>query len=339
MDIHVFIASGAIVPMILGMIFAFSDGYRDSSTIVATVVSTRALTPNVAFSLCALFEFCGALFIGSAVASTIGRGIFAQELQAAPSDVLLVLTAALIAAIAWGILSWWRAWPTSNSHAIMAGLAGAGWARWGASHIQNKLIMLVVVILIASPIIGFIFSICITGLLRWVGSWFTVRIKPVVEGFHVFSCLSVACAHGSNDGQLAMGVLLPAMGLVPIQGVPISLRLMVAAALSFGVLLGGRRILKKLGMKFYRIRDAQGLGAQFTSAATILACGVTGFPASTTQVIAGSIVGAGVAKNPRMVRWPVVKEIMMSWLITFPAVAALSFLVCKSLKVGLRWGL
>jgi PiT family inorganic phosphate transporter len=124
-----------------------------------------------------------------------------------------------------------------------------------------------------------------------------------------------------------------------MHGMTISLRFMVAFALSMGVLLGGRRILKKLGMKFYRIRDAQGLSAELTSAGTVLACSMTGFPASTTQVIAGSIIGAGVAKNPRMVRWPVVREIMTSWLITFPSVSVLSFLLGESLKWGWQFGL
>jgi len=239
MNHHVLITSGAFVPVALAMFFLFSNGFRDSSTIVATIVSTRILTPNIAFLLCSLFEFIGALFLGSAVATTIGRGLFAQELQAARADVFLVLTVALGAAIGWGILSWWRVWPTSNSHALLGGLTGSGWALWGLHHIHNKLVALVVFILIASPFFGFFISIFVTGILRWIGGWFTVRVKPVAEVFHVLSCLCVASAHGSNDGQLIMGVLLPVIACVPTAEFPVPLRMMVASALSAGVLLGG----------------------------------------------------------------------------------------------------
>ena len=158
------------------------------------------------------------------------------------------------------------------------------------------------------------------------------------KALHILGCLTVSAAHGSNDGQIGAALVASAMaGTAGIAAghAPGSVRLSVAAALTGGVLLGGRRILRKLGMKFYRIREIQGVGAQLAASVTILSCLASGFPASTTQVVSGSIVGAGVAKNARSVRWLIVREIVASWLITVPATALLSATIARML---VQWG-
>lgn len=315
----------------LAFAFSFSNGYRDSSSIVATVVSTRTLTPNSAFMLSALFEFGGALFIGSAVASTIGSRIAEGAWRPTQHDILLTSMVALATAGLWGFVSWWRAWPTSNGHALLGGLTGAGLAAWGPEHIQNKPVLIIGAVLIVSPLLGFSLSFLMTRLFRWCGAWLTTRAKPLLDGLHVLSCLFVSSAHGSNDGQLVMGVLLPVVvvGSSAATTVPFSLRFGVALALATGVLLGGRRILKKLGMNFYRIHNMQGLSAELTTASTVLACSLSGFPASTTQVIAGSIMGSAAAENARRARWSIAQEIALSWVVTFPVVALVSYLSTK----------
>lgn len=316
----------------LALVFVFSNGYRDSSTIVATVVSTRTLTPQRAFAWCALFEFLGALFIGTAVAVTMGKGLFEPVMNGNKTQLLLVVSAALTAAILWGAVSWWQVWPTSNSQALFGGLVGASVAEWGPHYFQNFTVAKVLLILILSPILGFLIALIITKVIRKWGAWMTPRVQPIIEKLHVLSCLTVALAHGSNDGQIAMAVILLAYGtLAESVSIPFGVRLAVALALSLGVLFGGRRLLKKLGMQFYRLRLMQGLGSQLSSAATVLACSMSGFPASTTQVITGSIAGAGVAKNASGVRWGIAGGIVMSWLITLPVVALLGFLI--------NWGL
>ncbi len=320
-----FVHGAPLLLLILGFLFAFSNGFRDSSSIVATVVSTRTLAPNAAFSLCAAFEFVGALLIGSAVASTVRNRIFSMAMPPTQQEVVLTSIAALCAAGVWGFISWWRAWPTSNGHALLGGLTGAGSAAWGVQHIQNKTVFFIGFILLASPVIGFLVSYGVTSVLRWLGGWFTKKAKPITDGMHILSCMAVSCAHGSNDGQLVIGVLLPVLGGVAGAAIPFSLRFAVALALSLGVLFGGRRILKKLGMKFYRIQDTQGLSVDMTTAGTVMACAVAGFPASTTQVIAGSLMGAAVAKNARRARWQVAQEVATSWLVTFPMAALLAY--------------
>ncbi len=311
--------------MVLGIAFAFSNGYRDSSSLVATVVSTRTLGPNAAFSLCALFELLGALFVGTAVASTIGQNFFNGNSESMTNSAMPIAMAALSSSVLWGVLSWWRAMPTSNSHALMGGLTGAGWAAWGAHQMQSKAVILILFVFVAGPFIGFLLSWAITLSLRWVGGWLTKRARPMAQAMHVLACLSVACAHGSNNSQLALGALLPLLGSMAVPTMPFSVRLIVAVALSAGVLFGGRRLLKRLGMQFYRIRDPQGVGAEFATAGTMFACSITGFPASTTQVIVGSIMGAAAAKDMRQVRWPIAKVVALSWLVTFPAAIALSY--------------
>lgn len=327
------------IPVGLALAFGFSNGFRDSSTIVATVVSTGSLSPTAAFALCGVFEFLGALFVGHAIAATMMSAISGPAGLPPPAQLSMILTAALAAALAWGTFSWWRAWPTSNGQALVGGLVGAGWiVREGAAPLDPTL-GIVFAVLVASPMLGFAISSAVTRALRHAGEWMTPRVRPHARAAHVLGCLAVSTAHGSNDGQMIVALVALAMAgtadVTPGEAVPLALRLSVAAALTAGVLFGGRRILRKLGMKFYRIRDVQGVGAQISAAGTILACGALGFPASTTQVMSGSIVGAGVAKNPRSVRWLLVREIVLSWVVTLPVTAVLAGLVAKIL---MRWG-
>lgn len=336
MNLHVFLTSGAWLPVCLGLLFTFARGFQDSSTNVATVVSTRTLSPGYAFALCALFEFCGAMFLGSSVAVTVAHGLFGDVVSRGNGDILAVLSVAFFSALAWGLISWWRALPTSNTHALLGGLVGASCAMWGTRYLQNKMVFVIFAVLVASPLIGFSLSILITSLLKWTGGWFTTRMKPMAQGLHVLACLLVSSARGSIDTQLIFGVLLPVFGVAQMWAYrdPLDthnatlVRFLVALAISLGVLVGGNRILKSLSVKFYRIREMQGLGAEMTSAGTILLCALGGFPASTTQVIAGSIIGAGVAKNPRAIRWYVAQEMVLSWVLAFPTVAILAYGLC-----------
>lgn len=316
----------------LALLYAFNNGFRSAATVAATIVSTRVLTPTVAFALCAVAEFVGAFLLGAAVASTMSKTVLVDGLVVNEHDLVRMLCVGLGVAFIWARICWWRGWPTSNGQALLAGLVGAALAIWGPASVRLRLAGLVFVILIISPILGFLLSIVITGALRWIGEHLTTRVRMFADGCHVLSCLCVAAAHGSNEGQLAVGVLLPLMNIFGIH--PISVRFSVAAALSVGVLIGGQRMLKKLSLKFYQIRDPQGLGAELTSASTIFACGIFGFPASTTQVVAGSIIGAGVAHNPRRVKWDFAEEMVLSWVITFPVVCLAAFLIGETLHMG-----
>lgn len=332
---------GPAIVIGLALLFAFSNGFRDSSTIVATVISTRALGPTKTFLFSALFEFLGALLFGSAVALTLGRELMDPSHVKSYQEMSLILSSALVSALIWGIVGWWRGWPISNNHALIGGLVGASWAIWGTIPLKSHTLSAVLAVLIASPFLGFGISIGLTKMARWLGGWMTPHVLPAVRFLHVLSCLMVSFAHGSNDGQMVMGLVLLANGLMPfwighestsLHGLPFLLRLSVAFSIGLGVLVGGRRMVRKIGMKFYRIRALEGVSSQLSSIGTIFTCALTGFPSSTTQVIAGSIVGAGVAKNPRAVRWSMAREIVLSWVITLPLVALAAFGMCKLMR-------
>ena len=334
-------------PLILGgliLVFAFSNGFRDSSTIVATVVSTKTMSPRSAFFLSSVFEFCGVLFFGSAVVLTISRGLFGPILSGPKSDLFIVLLSATGAAVLWGGISWWRAWPISNNHAIFGGLVGSSLGIWGPRFFQNFTFTAILLVLFLSPIAGFLLSFVTTEILQRLGEWLTPHVKGVFEKLHLLACMTVSFAHGFNDGQMVISLMVLAFGLARAGGevgaaptviVPFGVRFAVALAISLGVLVGGYRILRKLGMSFYRIRLNQGVGALFSSAGTVLACSLAGFPVSTTQVITGSIVGAGVAKNPRSVRWKIAEEIVVAWCVTLPVVALIAGVAAWLLKEGL----
>lgn len=320
---------------ILVLLMAFSNSVRDSSTIVATVVSSRVLSPKKVFLFCALFEFAGVLLFGSAVAATVGGKLF-DVADNRPADVVAILTSSLLAAMIWGLVSWRRAWPTSNNQALFGALLGSGLVIEGGRHIHIFTLIGVLGILISSPILGFLVSLLFTRIVRKLAEWMTPRVEPIMDRLHALSCFFVSFAHGSNDGQIVMGLVVLALGLAHMApGVPLSYRVAIAAVMALGVLLGGRRILRK-GMSFYKVRSPQGLCADMTAASLILACASTGFPASTVQVVTGSIVGAGAAQNPRAVKWQIAQDVALGWFITIPAVAllsaALSFVLAPFLK-------
>jgi len=333
-------------PLFLGgliLVFAFSNGFRDSSTIVATVVSTKTMTPRKAFFFCAVAEFLGVIFFGSAVVMTISRDLFGPILAGPKADLQIVLLSATGAALVWGLIGWWAAWPISNKHTIFGGLVGASLGMWGFKFFQNFTFTIIILVLILSPLIGFLVSIAVTQTLHTAGEWLTPLARGFLEKFHMAACMMLAFAHGTNDGQIVISLLVLGFGLAqaavkggmdPVVEIPFQFRLAVAVALSLGVLTGGYRILKKMGMSFYRIRLVQGVSATISSVGTVLGCSALGLPASTTQVITGSIIGAGVAKSPASVRWEIAQEIILAWVVTLPMAAAIALFFSKILKEG-----
>jgi PiT family inorganic phosphate transporter len=320
---------------ILVLLMAFSNCVRDSSTIVATVVSSRVLSPKKVFLICSLFEFAGVLLFGSAVAATIGRKIFDMG-SSKPDDVTAILVSALIASMIWGLISWRQAWPTSNNQSLFGALLGAGLILGGGQHLHYTTLIRVILVLISSPVLGFIAAALITRVVRALGEWMTPRVRIVFDRLHAFSCFLVSFAHGSNDGQIIVGLVLLVLGLAHVSPeVPFKLRVIIAAVMGFGVLMGGRRILQR-GMGFCRVRPPQGLCADMTAAGLILACASVGLPASTVQVVTGSIVGAGAARNPRSVKWQAAQNVVISWFITIPACALLAAALSLALRPLLR---
>lgn len=308
-----------IAVILLALIFDFLNGIHDSSNIVATMISSRALSPRVALSMTAVAEFSGPFIFGVAVANTIGN-----EVVSADAISIQVLLAALLSAILWNLLTWYLGFPSSSSHAMIGGFVGA--VIMGASWHAIKLSGLwkILIALFTSPIIGFIIGFIILRgvfLLAWNA---TPRINAWFKRSQIVTALALALSHGANDAQKTMGIITLALvtgGYLKKFAVPSWVILLCAGMIALGTALGGWKLIRTLGGKFYKIRPVDGLAAQLTSAVVILSASLVGGPVSTTQVVSSGIMGVGAAERMNKVRWGVAQEIATAWLLTIPATA------------------
>jgi PiT family inorganic phosphate transporter len=310
-----------IVIVILALGFDFLNGIHDSSNIVATMISSRAVSPRVALGLTAVANFIGPFIFGVAVAETIGNEVILSE-EIKP----VVILAALVSAILWNLLTWYLGFPSTSSHALIGGLIGAvaigSVVHWNAILLPG--LGKVLLALFVSPIIGLLFGYLILRLL-FILSWnATPKVNRLFKRSQLLTALTLALSHGTNDAQKTMGIItlaLVTMGILPEFKVPTWVIIACAAMIALGTAIGGWRLIRTLGGKFYRIRPIDGFGAQLASTVVILGASLFGGPVSTTQVVSTSILGAGAAERPNKVRWGVGQEIAMAWLLTIPSTA------------------
>lgn len=325
-----------IAVIVTALVFDFINGFHDAANAIATVVSTGVLPIRTAVILAGVFNFVGAI-TGTAVAKTIASGF------ADPGDVTQgVVLAALIGGIAWNLITWWRGLPSSSSHALIGGLLGAVVGHAGLHAFNwSALVKKVVVPLVASPLLGFLFAF-----LLMVGLVWAVRRQraPVVHRasrkLQLLSACSMAFSHGSNDAQKAMGVItlalvafvaaghegMPAWMLPHGEGhVPSWVVVACALAIALGTMAGGKRIIKTMGSKIIKITPLQGFAAETGGALTILAASRLGVPVSTTHVISACIMGVGSSKRISAVRWGVAGNIFTAWVLTIPMAALFAF--------------
>jgi inorganic phosphate transporter, PiT family len=308
-----------IVVIVFALAFDFLNGIHDSSNIVATMISSRALSPRAALSMTAVAEFMGPFIFGVAVANTIGH-----EVVIADAISVHVLLAALISAIFWNLLTWYLGFPSSSSHAMIGGFIGAVVMGAGWRAIKFTGLYKILIALFASPIIGFLFGFIILRviyLLAWNAS---PRINALFKRSQVLTALALALSHGANDAQKTMGIItltLVTSGYLKTFVVPTWVILLCAGMIALGTAVGGWKLIRTLGGKFYKIRPVDGLAAQLTSAVVILSASLVGGPVSTTQVVSSGIMGVGAAERLNKVRWGVAQEIATAWLLTIPATA------------------
>lgn len=336
----------AVFTVLLVVLFAFTNGFKDASAIVATVVSTRALSPQWALALVAAFEFLGASFLGTAVARTIGGKILYLPAAGTGPQGFILVSGAVLGALIWNLLSWKRALPTSSGQALLGGLLGASLCHAGIASVVWPTVGLVLLSLVGTPIVSFCIAALTTRFLSRLSEGLSPHWNDVYRWLQIPSCIAVSLAYSSNDAQGAMGVMT--LGLILSHGsmlhdsmrgffeVPRWVVETCAVAIALGVLAGGSRMLKTLGMKLYRIQPLQGFGAQVSSAASIFTAAIIGFPASTTQAITSSILGAGASLRPKAVRWQVVEEVVFAWLVTIPSSALLGALGYWVLRLAFR---
>lgn len=332
----------AVLVVVIALFFDFTNGFNDSANQVATTIFSRALEPGTALFMAAFANFLGAYFLGTAVAQTIGSGIVDPRALVAGTSGILVVFSALIGAISWNIITWYFGIPSSSSHSLIGGLVGAFLFGWGPELINWTKVEQIVFIMIASPLVGFVVTYIFTQLTLVFSRWFSPKINNVFKKMQIVSLITQALSHGTNDGQKTMGVItfsLVILGLYSpgISGkleIPVWVIVACALAISLGTVLGGKRIIKKLGSGLYKIRPIHGFASQAASTAVIYLASVFGFPVSTTQVISSSVMGAGAAFRPKMVRWQIAQDMVVVWFITIPVsglVAGLTFLVLNKI--------
>jgi PiT family inorganic phosphate transporter len=316
------LSSFALVALIsVALLFDALNGLHDAANSIATVVSTRVLRPHYAVIWAAFFNFIAFLFFGVHVAQTVGTGIVAAEVVDAA-----VIFGALMGAIVWNLITWWLGIPSSSSHALIGGLAGAGVTKAGLGAIVWKGLGITSAAIVLSPLLGFLLAL----LLVLVVSWAFVRSTPsavdnLFRSAQLLSAALYSLGHGGNDAQKTMGiiaVLLYSQGLLGATfHIPFWVVLVCQAAMGLGTLIGGWRIVHTMGSRITRLHPVQGFCAEAGGSITLFLATYFGVPVSTTHTITGAIIGVGAARKVSGVRWNVATNVVFAWIVTLPAAA------------------
>ncbi len=311
-----------IITIVIALLFDFLNGFHDSSNIVATMISSRALSPRSALLLTAAAEFAGPFLFGVAVATTIG-----SEVVDPTAITGAVIVAALSGAIGWNLVTWYLGRPSSTSHALVGGLVGAVGVAGGLSTLRLEGLEKVLVTLFFSPALGLLAGYLVLKVLYFLARGASPRINSLFKRGQLFTSLALALSHGTNDAQKTMGIITMALvttGHADRFAVPWWVVALSAGAIALGTMLGGWRLIRTLGSRFYKIRPVHAFASQLTSAGIILGAALLGGPVSTTQVVSSAIMGVGAADRVSKVRWRVAREIAVAWLLTIPVSALLA---------------
>ena len=323
---------GVVVLIAIALSFDFFNGFHDAANAIATVVSTRVLTPQVAVVWAAFFNFVAFLVFGTKVADTIAS--VAQPGTFTNASIF----AALVGAIAWDIITWWLGLPTSSSHALVGGLAGAAVASVGWGHLVASEYQKIAVFIVLSPIMGFLLAFTFLTAIYWAFHRYR-RVERLNRGFRVgqlFSAAAFSLGHGGNDAQKTMGVILTVLianGILP-QGAAVPLWVVLSAhtAIGLGTLFGGWRIVHTMGSKITKLQPVSGMSAESAAAIAIGLATFGGVPVSTTHTISGAIIGTGTTQRLSAVRWGVAGRVVWAWVLTIPGAFVVAYLVYLPIK-------
>jgi PiT family inorganic phosphate transporter len=307
----------------LALIFDFLNGFHDAANSIATVVSTGVLRPYQAVMWAAFFNFVAILIFELKVASTVGKGIIDPGFVDAH-----VIFGALCGAIAWNLITWYYGIPSSSSHALIGGMIGSAVAKAGTAPLLAPGILKTTAFIVISPVLGFTLG----ALLMVTVSWLCFRSSPnrvdkVFRALQLVSSALYSIGHGSNDAQKTMGIiwlLLIAAGTTTQDHLPLWVIVSCYAAIALGTLFGGWRIVKTMGQKITKLRPVGGFSAETGGAITLFTASSLGVPVSTTHTITGAIIGVGAVQRASAVRWGVAGSIVLAWIITIPASAAIA---------------
>ncbi|GMU02071.1 inorganic phosphate transporter [Corallococcus caeni] len=326
--------AAVVLIVIVALVFDFINGFHDAANSIATVVSTRVLSPNLAVAWAAFFNFVAAFAGGVHVANTMGKGIINFEMlrAAGPTAVLMVIFSALIGAIAWNLLTWWWGLPSSSSHALAGGMIGATLPVLGFQGLVGSGIARIAAFIVLSPLIGMTLGIAMMVASTWavhrqtplrVDTWFR-RLQLVSSAIFSFS-------HGTNDAQKVMGIIAVVLFGTIWRDRPFHIDwwmiISCHAAIAMGTFFGGWRIIRTMGHSLTKLAPIGGFSAETGGGVTIIALAELGIPVSTTHTITGAIVGVGSTRGWRAVKWGTAGRIIWAWVFTIPAAALVSVIV------------
>lgn len=322
-----------IATLVVVLAAEFVNGWTDAPNAIATVVSTRVLSPSQAVLMAAVLNIVGTVVTGTAVAYTIGTGIVKPDLIGLP-----VLLAATLTVVIWSTAAWRYGIPTSESHELVAGLTGAGLAVAGPSVLLWAGWQKVLIGLGFSTILGFSLGMIVMTSLYWIlRRTSPSSIRNVFSRLQILSAAFMAFSHGSNDGQKFMGIFARALvlgGVMAQFAVPLWVMLLCGGVMGIGTAFGGWRIIRTVGFKITKLEPVNGFAAESSGAIAILLASRFGIPLSTTQCIGTAIMGVGATRRFSAVRWGIARNIVLTWIITFPACAALGWVIASLLKIA-----
>jgi len=321
-----------VLVIFTALVFEYINGFHDSANAIATVVSTKVLTARAAILYAGVLNIIGA-FLGTHVATTVGKGIIETE-----SVTQGVILCALLSAIIWNLITWYYGIPSSSSHALIGGLMGAGISKAGYDVVQFEGVFRKVLLpMVTSPLIGFLIGFFCMVVIMWL----CAKAKPAVvnryfKKMQLVSAGIMALSHGTNDAQKTMGIItlaLVSFHALPTFEVPFYVVLGCAVTMGLGTMGGGWRIIRTMGNKMIKLKPVHGFAAETSAAAIILAASHFGIPVSTTHIISTSIMGVGSAKGVHAVKWGIVGNIVMAWVLTIPICMFIAALLYRLLPV------
>jgi len=318
-----------ILIIVIGLALSFDiiNGFHDAANSIATVVSTKVLTPFQAVVWAAFFNFIAYKVFGLHVANTVGKGIVHTEIVT-----LQVLIAALAASIIWNLITWWKGIPSSSSHTLMGGFVGSAIAHAGFHVIFYAEVLKIIAFIVLAPLIGMTVSIIISMTLLNICKGISNRkVDKTFRRLQLLSAAAYSLGHGANDAQKVMGIIYVALiasgKLTALDSIPEWVVLSCQLSMAIGTLMGGWRIVKTMGTRITHLRPFEGFSAETGGALTLFGTSMLGIPVSTTHTITGAIIGAGVTKRISAVRWGVTTDIVIAWIITIPITSLLAALL------------
>lgn len=316
-----------IIVISLTLIFDIINGFHDAANSIATVVSTKVLTPFQAVMWAAFFNFIAFLIFGLHVANTIAKGIVHSDVVT-----LQVVMSGVIGAIIWNLITWWFGIPSSSSHTLMGGFVGAAIAHAGFDSVFYSGILKIAAFIVLAPVIGMFVSMAISLILLNICKNFSYQgVNKTFRRLQLVSAAAYSIGHGANDAQKAMGIIFVALiaggKLTASDAIPFWVVISCHIAMAIGTLMGGWRIVKTMGTRITHLRPFEGFSAETAGALTLYSTSILGIPVSTTHTITGAIIGAGATKRMSAVRWGVTTNIIIAWIITIPITSILAALV------------